>query len=139
MINILSSNKLSKCIRISVYILLFSFCFSLPGCVTTENAAIKENSYVVKEDYEIISIFFKNKTEVYVKDLNPEFIKNKTGGYSGIIFYQKDTAAISDNSKKINYIEMKYEFKDISLVKIQILEHHTLTIVLVAVTCLVLI
>src|SRR5437773_4303367 len=97
MINILSSNKLTKYIKPSVFILLFSFCFSLPGCVTTKTATIKENNYVVKEDYEIISIFLKNKTEVYVKDLNPEFIKNKTGGYSGIIFYEQDTVKVSDN------------------------------------------
>ena len=70
--------------------------------------------------------------------MNPKLIKNDSGGYSAVIYYARDTVIISNGEKRINYTEKKYEFKDISSVKINILEYHTQTVIIIILTPLAL-
>lgn len=122
--------KFSKYFKFTLYLLLFSFIISLSGCVSTETASVTEKSEPLNNNYKIISIILKDKSEIIVKDLHPKLIHNAKGQYTGIVYYLKDTSVVTDSVKNNNKIQKKFDFKDISSVKIEITESHTVTIII---------
>jgi len=108
-------------IRLTLFLLLFSFVVSLSGCVTTETTYFTEHSRKTEnKDYEIISILLKNGQEIPVKGMNPKFIQDNNKTFTAIVYYLSDTTFISEGVKNIKYSEKRIEFKDIESAKVEI-------------------
>jgi len=118
---------------------LFLYIISLSGCVSTETASVTEKSEPLDNNYKIISIILKDKTEILLKGLHPKFIQNEKGRYTGILYYSKDTSIAADSTRSNDKIQKKFDFKDISSVKIEVTESHVLTIIIVSILALTLI
>ena len=119
--------------RTTLYVLLFSFIFSISGCVSTDTVYVTENAKKpVKKDYEIVSLLLKNGQTIFLKGTDAKFIKSYKEKSNVVVYYLYDTTIVSENDKKIASTEKIIEFKDIESAKVEITNVNTgVTILLI--------
>ncbi len=107
--------KNTSIFRLVVFIVLLSF----SGCVTSKIEYVESDKVPVEKTYRISQLYLKDGTIIDVKEKEAK-LKLKHKGVSNVIVYYED----------VN-IERSVPLKDVTRLKIEILESHVIATVLI--------
>lgn len=116
---IFNKNTLFKTLVVLVMI-------SFTGCVTSKIEYVESKEFPKGKTYRISEVFMKDGSVIYLKDKEPEFKLNYKGNENVIIYFED-----------VN-IEKKILLKDISLLKIEVLESNTVLNVIIIIGSVIL-
>lgn len=108
--------------RLIILLVLTAF----TGCVTSKIEYVESREFPKGKTYRISEVFMKDGSVINLKDKEPEFKLNYKGNENVIVYFED-----------VN-IEKKILLKDISLLKIEVLESNTVLNVIIIIGSVIL-
>ena len=90
------------------------------GCYTIKINYVNQDIKPVEKDYEIINVLLKDGRNINLEDIDSKFVKDNDGKYNAVVYFS-------------NNIQQRIDFKDISSVKIEIVELRVIPTIIIAV------